>query len=112
MQTISCVFSKESQKLQSNGKADISVLGLVPGILALIAAVAAVPARAATVVAIVMVTAPVIISESEANETGSSNTKQCGTRVNDLLGAAIGIIRCGATGSGGKNKGNGDGTNH
>jgi hypothetical protein len=111
MQTISCVFSKESQKLQSNRKADIRVLELVPGILALIAAVATVPAPAATVVTVVLVTASVIICESEANETGSSNAEQCGTRIDDLLGSAIGIIRRGAAGAGGKDKGNGDGTN-
>ena len=111
MQTISCVFSKESQKLQSNRKADIRVLGLIPGILTLIATVAAVPTRAAAVVAVVLVTTSVIICESEADETCSSNTEQCGTWIDDLLGAAIGIIRCSAAGSGGKNKGNGDGTN-
>ncbi len=88
------------------------VLGLVPGILALIAAIAAVPTCTAAVVAVVLVTASVIICEGEANETGSSNAEQCGTWIDDLLGSAIGIIRCGATGSGGKNKGNGDGTNH
>ena len=111
MQTISCVFSKESQKLQSNRKADTRFPGLVPGILALIAAVAAVPTRAAAVVAVVMVTVSVMVCESETNEAGSSHAEQCGAWINDLLGAAIGIIRSGATGSGGKDKGNGDGTN-
>jgi hypothetical protein len=111
MQTISCVFSKESQKPQSNRKVDIRVPGLVPGILVLITATASVPTRAAAVVAVVLVTALVIICEREADETGSSNTEQCGTRIDDLLGSAIGIIRRGAAGAGGKNKGNGDGTN-
>jgi hypothetical protein len=58
-----------------------------------------------------MVTVSVIVCENETNKAGSSYTEQCGTGINDLLGAAIGIIRRGATGSGGKDKGNGDGTN-
>ena len=58
-----------------------------------------------------MVTVSVIVCESETNEAGSSYAEKCSPWINDLLGSAIGIIRSGATGSGGKDKGNGDGTN-
>ena len=104
-------FQQRIAKTAIESKGRIKVLRLIPGILALITATASVPTRAAAVVAVVLVTALVIICEREADETGSSNTEQCGTRIDDLLGSAIGIIRRGAVGAGGKNKGNGDGTN-